>query len=75
MVTDDEAPGNLLNRNAPGYGEGAKVVMGRVRYDLYSESYVGAIVTDRELLDGYSRVGGVDGVFRVGANHRAGSRR
>lgn len=71
MVTDDEAPGQLLTRNAPGYGEGAKVVMGRVRYDLYSESYVGAIVTDRELLDGYSRVGGVDGVFRVGTNHRA----
>jgi hypothetical protein len=71
MVTDDEAPGQLLNRNAPGYGEGAKAVMGRVRYDLYSESYVGAIVTDRELLDGYSRVGGIDGVFRVGATHRA----
>jgi hypothetical protein len=29
MVTDDEAPGQLLSRNAPGYGEGAKVVMGR----------------------------------------------
>jgi hypothetical protein len=71
MVTDDEAPGNLPDRSAPEYGESAKAVLGRVRYDLYSESYVGAIVTDRELLDGYSRVGGVDGVFRVGANHRA----
>ena len=70
-VADDEAPGKLENRNAPGYGETANVVLGRVRYDLYSESYVGAIVTDRELLDGYSRVGGVDGMFRVGANHRA----
>ena len=71
MVTDDEAPGQLLDRNASRYGETAKVVMGRVRYDLYSESYVGAIVTDRELFDGYSRLGGIDGVFRVGANHRA----
>ena len=71
MVTDDEAPGKLLDRTLPYYGETAKVVMGRVRYDLYSESYIGAIVTNRELFDGHSRLGGVDGVLRVGANHRA----
>ena len=37
-----------------------------MRYDLYSESHIGALVTDREFMDGYSRVAGVDGQFRIG---------
>lgn len=70
MVADDEAPGKVDDRGAPAFERAAQVVFGRVRYDLYSESHVGAIFTDREFLDGYSRMGGVDGVFRFGANHR-----
>jgi len=70
MVADDEAPGNVLDRDSPAFDRSAQVVFGRVRYDLYSESHIGAIFTDREFLDTYSRVGGLDGVFRFGANHR-----
>jgi hypothetical protein len=70
MVADDEAPGNVDDRHAPAFDQSAQVVFGRVRYDLYSESHVGAIFTGREFLDGYSRVGGVDGVLRFGQNHR-----
>jgi hypothetical protein len=70
MVADDESPGKVDDRLSPMFGESANVVLGRVRYDLYSESHIGAVVTDREFLDGYSRVGGLDGVFRFGANHR-----
>ncbi|MBI4888435.1 MAG: carbohydrate binding family 9 domain-containing protein [Acidobacteria bacterium] len=70
MVANDEAAGHVDDPQALAYGQAAKVVFGRVRYDLYSESHIGAIVTDREFLDGYSRVGGVDGVFRLGVNHR-----
>jgi hypothetical protein len=70
MVANDEAPGRLDDRADPAYGQTAKVVLGRVRYDLYSESHIGVIFTDRELLDGYSRVGGLDSVFRLGVNHR-----
>jgi hypothetical protein len=70
IVADDEAPGRVDDRTDPAAGQSAKVVLGRVRYDLYSESYVGVIVTDREFLDGYSRLGGLDSVFRIGANHR-----
>ncbi|MGH9257792.1 MAG: DUF5916 domain-containing protein [Vicinamibacterales bacterium] len=70
LVANDEAPGRIDDRHAPAYGQAAQVVLGRVRYDLYSESYVGAIVTDREFLDGYSRVGGLDAMLRFGANHR-----
>jgi hypothetical protein len=65
LVTDDEAPGNV-----DASGVTAKTFLGRVRYDLYSESHIGVIVTDREFGDSYSRLGGLDGVFRVGANTR-----
>jgi hypothetical protein len=70
MVANDEAPGRIDDLASPLRGQTAKIVLGRVRYDLYSESHIGMIFTDRELLDGYSRVGGVDGVFRLGVNHR-----
>jgi hypothetical protein len=45
-----------------------------VRYDLYAESSIGAIYTDRQLLDSYNRVGGVDANFRVGDTHSFGVR-
>lgn len=70
LVANDEAPGNLDDRTDPASGQTAKIVLGRVRYDLYSESHIGVILTDREFLDSYSRVGGLDGVFRLGVNHR-----
>jgi hypothetical protein len=41
-------------------------MVGRVRYDLFPGSYVGAIVTDREFLESYSRVGGFDAKLRLG---------
>jgi hypothetical protein len=70
MVADDEAPGKVDDVHSPAFEQTANVVLGRVRYDLYSESHVGAVFTDREFLDTYSRVGGLDGVLRFGANHR-----
>jgi hypothetical protein len=70
LVADDEAPGRANDRTDPVFGHTANIVIGRARYDLYSESYIGAIVTDREFLDRYSRLGGLDGIFRLGANHR-----
>ena len=72
LVADDEAPGNVDDVTNPAYGRTAQVFVGRVRYDLYAESHVGAIVTDREFLDTYSRVGGVDAGFRLGRTHRIG---
>ena len=48
----------------------ACVALGLARYDLYSESYVGAIVTAREFGQDYNRVAGVDGRFRLGRTHR-----
>ncbi len=70
LVANDEAPGQVSDPDDPAYGQTARFVIGRARYDVYSESSIGAIVTDREFLDRYSRVGGLDGRFRIGPTHR-----
>ena len=75
LFADDE--GASLGVDDPAdraYGQSAQTFVGRVRYDLYSESWVGGIVTDREFLDGYSRLVGVDSNFRIGATHQLGFR-
>ena len=65
LVANDEAPGKLDDVTDPAYGQTANVMIGRVRYDLYAESHIGIIATDREFSNAYSRVGGVDGNFRL----------
>ena len=70
LVADDEAPGRRDDPADPAFGQTAQFFIGRVRYDMYAESYIGAIVTDREFMDAYNRVGGIDGRFRLGqTNH------
>ena len=70
VVADDEAAGRLDDANDPRYGATAQTVVGRARYDLYSESYLGAIMTSRQFGEDYNVVGGVDGRFRLGETHR-----
>ena len=70
VVADDEAAGRLDNTGDPRYGTTAQTMVGRARYDLYPESYLGAIMTSRQFGDDYNRVGGVDGRFRLGRTHR-----
>ena len=74
VVANDEAPGKVDDPSNPAFGQTARFILGRLRYDVYPESTIGVIVTDREFLDGHSRVGGVDGQFRLGQNHRLGLR-
>jgi hypothetical protein len=69
VVANDEAPGRLDDPLDPAFGRNAQFFLGRARYDLYSQSYVGAIVTAREFGDDYSRLAGVDGRFRLGQTH------
>ena len=66
LVANDEAPGLVEGVDPSLHGRTAQVAVARARYDLYAESYLGVIATDREFGDGYSRVGGVDGRFRLG---------
>jgi hypothetical protein len=65
LFANDEAPGKVDDPADRAFGMAANTVAGRVRYDLYSESHIGAILTDREFLDSYSRMAGVDGRFRI----------
>ena len=59
------------NRDGSGLGSLCRNLKDRC-YDLYAESYIGVIATDREFLDGYSRVGGGDGPFRLGRTSSVG---
>ena len=70
VAADDEAAGFLDDRADPRYGTSAQTFVGRARYDLYSESYLGAIATSRQFGEEHSRVAGVDGRFRLGRTHR-----
>ena len=70
IVADDEAAGRLDDQTDSRFGSTAQTVVGRVRYDFYSESYLGAIMTAREFGQEYNRVAGVDGRFRLGEKHR-----
>ena len=72
MFANDAAPGEIADTADPAFGKDAKTFVGRLRYDLYSESYVGAIVTNREFVDSHSRVAGLDGQFRLGNTHELG---
>lgn len=66
LSANDEAPGKLADLTDGAFQQTAQFIVGRVRYDLFPGSYVGAILTDREFLNSYSRVGGFDGKFRLG---------
>ena len=66
LFANDEAPGKGDDPSDPAFGRTAQFFVGRARYDLYAESYIGMTATDREFMDGYSRVGAVDARFRLG---------
>ena len=66
MIANDEAPGRTDSSTDSAFGEKANNIVGRARYDLYAESYVGALVTHREFLDTHSTLGALDGNFRLG---------
>ena len=74
FANDEGASLGVDDRLDPAFGQSAQTFVGRVRYDLYSESFVGGIVTDREFLDGHSRLVGADSNFRIGATHQLGFR-
>ena len=69
VVGNDEAAGRLDDTLDPGFGQNAQFFLGRARYDLYQQSYLGTVVTAREFGDNFSRVAAVDGRFRLGQTH------
>ena len=74
LFADDEAPGNVDDPAAGGFGQTAKTFIGRVKHDLYTESHIGGMFTNREFAGNYSRLGMLDGDFRLGSTHTLGYR-
>jgi Domain of unknown function (DUF5916)/Carbohydrate family 9 binding domain-like len=70
LVASDRAAGRFDDPQTPGFGQAAQVVLGRARRDIYENSFVGVVFTDREFLATYSRLAGVDAAFQLGRNHR-----
>jgi len=69
LAANDQGPGNLEDRNDPLAGKSARTFIGRVKYDLYTESHIGVIATNRDFEDSYSRLGGLDASFRLSPQH------
>jgi hypothetical protein len=74
LAASDEAPGHTDDPADPAFDQSASFFIGRARYDLYEESHVGVLFTDREFLDGHSRVAGLDATLRLGQSHQFGFR-
>jgi hypothetical protein len=68
FVIDDESPGKSVLAGDPLAGKRAWFSTVRVNRDLGAQSTLGFIYTDREFEDSYSRVGGVDGRFKLTDN-------
>ena len=60
LVADDKAPGELALPGDPLFGKRAEFVIGRLDRDIFRQSSLGAIYTDRELDGSFNRVGGID---------------
>ncbi|MYH28989.1 MAG: carbohydrate binding family 9 domain-containing protein [Acidobacteria bacterium] len=69
LYASDAEPGNLDDATDAAFGSSADTFVGRARYDLYAESHIGTIFTNRELLGGHSRLAGMDSNFRLGDTH------
>ncbi len=65
LTANDRAPGRVDNEEDPVFHKTAQTFIARARYELYAESNMGAILTNREFLDSHSRVFGTDGNFRL----------
>lgn len=65
LAANDQAPGRVDSPEDPAFHQTAQTFIGRARYDLYAESNIGAVFTDREFMDSHSRVLGMDGNFRL----------
>jgi hypothetical protein len=70
LASDDRAPGEVVPPSDPHSGERATFTIARVSRDIFNQSTVGAIFTDREFGGGYNRVGGVDANIKINQNWR-----
>ena len=68
LVADDRSPGRELPDNDPLSASRAYYSILRVRRDIWKQSTIGMIYTDREYHGAFNRVGGIDGRFKLDAH-------
>jgi hypothetical protein len=74
LFADDEAPGKTDSITDPAYGKRAQSVIGRYKFDLYRNAHVGALFTDREFMNNYSRLMAVDTALPFAGTRNIGYR-
>jgi hypothetical protein len=72
FAIDDESPGENVAPNDPLSGQQAFFGILRVERDIFQQSTLGFLYTDREFENSYNRVGGFDGRFKLNPNWVAG---
>lgn len=72
LVIDDQSPGRAVADNDPFHDKRALFTIARVRRDIFKQSNIGVIFTNRQFQDSYNRVGGVDGRFKLNQNWVSG---
>ncbi|HET7205146.1 MAG TPA: DUF5916 domain-containing protein [Terriglobales bacterium] len=68
LVADDKSPGEIVPPSDPEFGKRAYFAIGRLTRDVFSQSSVGAIFTDREFDGAFNRVGGLDARLKFSNN-------
>lgn len=72
VAANDEAPGKVDNPTDPLFGQAAQMFAARARIDVYRQSYLGFMVTNREFASSHSRLAMLDGAFAIGPSIRTG---
>ena len=72
LAANDAAAGAVAGLAGPDGDAASNVLIGRARYDLYAESHIGAMVTNRDFLGSHSRMVLADGAFRLGQTQSFG---
>jgi len=71
ILSDDRSPGLSVANTDPNFGKKAEFGIARVNYDLFGQSTIGFIYTDREFAGSWNRIGGIDGNFKWHKNYFA----
>lgn len=72
LVIDDQAPGRRVPDNDPFNDKRALFTIARIRRDIFKQSSIGVVFTNRQFEDGYNRVGGIDGRIKLNQNWVSG---
>lgn len=68
LLANDESPGKTVSQTDPFSNKKAYIGIARITRDIFKQSTIGFIYTQRTLGESYNRVGGIDGRFKLGQN-------